>query len=287
MDVVYTYWAANKTRLDGQHKVAAVSNFFAQKNGYRTVLYTDETGFKLLRNINFSHVEIFQNKELIIPKDFWSAAKFVTFTKMASPFMHIDLDLFLVTNSFTNKIKGSDLFYLHSEPWIEQKKYDEFIFRCMDISKNPFDLSNIKSFPARNMALFGSTNTEGVKKIKEYSEKMLTFIEDNYRLFCRKQKNSYFDIFDEYYRTVYRELQFGICISFEQMLFINLIANELDNVTALYENIDNPHELSISGLSNFGSNTKLINYHVYHLWGEKQRCMPVINKLIEKFNIKY
>jgi hypothetical protein len=133
-------------------QLANLSNKFLQKHKYTTKLFVDKQSIDLFRKIPYDSIEIIDEEFIqTLPKDFWAGGKFYACLKTNEPYIHIDLDLFLIENAIQDIINNSNLFYAYEETWIPSKLNIDrgLLNRIFD---NIFVDQSIKSY---NCSIFG------------------------------------------------------------------------------------------------------------------------------------
>jgi hypothetical protein len=266
-------------------KLAVLSNFYARKNGYETILFTDATTYELLKNIPYSHVNIFKQSQMRFPKQFWCGPKFISMMEMTEPYLHIDMDLFLLSPDLPDKMKNKDFIYFHDEPWLDWSSFSAIIQDMFASSVNPLIPFSNMQFQSMNMAMFGATTEFGIQNIKNNASLLLDFVENNSSMFNVASSPSFFEVFDLYGFVDYYTYEFMICVILEQMFFANTLTKNLDPqmVLSLFGKIKKPDLLSFKY---FLKNKNLFNKHkIYHVWGDKEKFMPIADKLIAHFNL--
>jgi hypothetical protein len=285
MDLVYSFLKKSDRRCDNLNKMAAVSNFYAQKNGHNTILYTDLESYKLLEGVKFSEVRFFKQNTKNLPYQFWCGAKMFSMAEMNSPYIHIDFDLFILENKFLEKISEMDFFYLHDEPWVDKMLFGAMINDILSESISPWRPFKKNEFLCRNMALFGSTTYKGTEIIKSNAEKILEFVYRNAKMFDTVKTPNFLETFSLY--AAEPGYEFMICVLIEQMLMTSLICDGLEKnkVTKIFDGISSPKMISIE---HFKKSINYLNkYKIYHIWGAKSAFAPILDYLISYYNIKY
>lgn len=133
-------------------KLANLSNKFLQKHKYVTKLFVDKESINFFRKIPYDSIEII-DKDFIktLPKDFWAGGKFYSCIKTNEPYVHFDLDLFLIENTIQDIINNSNIFYAYEETWIPNKLNIDLKL-INSIFNNTFINQSIKSY---NCSIFG------------------------------------------------------------------------------------------------------------------------------------
>jgi hypothetical protein len=161
MKIVYSHWSnADILHQKLFPEMAAASNYLAQKQGFKTVLYTDSKGYELLHKINFNEFKQLDEKKLNqFPKTGWSLGKLLTISDIDYPFLHIDFDLFLL-KPLDSKILSQDNLFLHREIWMDNVLKTS----CKIIGKRPSLVPESNSYISYNCAIFGGQNYKTFNK---------------------------------------------------------------------------------------------------------------------------
>lgn len=173
MKIVFTFWSRAKpfTQISFLKEMAAVSNFFAQKHGYETVLYTDDLGENFLYKIPYNNILRLPDNILNkFPNCIWNMGKVLTTSYINEPFIHLDLDLFLYKPIKEEFFKKEAVFF-HEEIWMDKTLLDTSFI----IKKFPKNLIN-KSYRSYNCAMFGGTN---YKAFNQAAKEVCMFIIEN------------------------------------------------------------------------------------------------------------
>lgn len=118
MKIVFSYISdvlAQKSSL----KLAALSNFLAQKQGFKTEFWGDKITLQNFKNIEYDDVhelnlEIFKH----LPGDYWSMGKLLAIKNINEPFLHVDCDL-LLFNTLTKEHYDHDIVCFHDEHFLD------------------------------------------------------------------------------------------------------------------------------------------------------------------------
>lgn len=242
-------------------KMAAVSNFLAQKCGYKTTLFVDKKSYIFFEKIKYDSLIILEEEITEnFPSQIWSLGKLLAMSKMREPFFHIDFDL-LLFKALKNSLIQKEFICLHSEKWL--------IFNTkivIDIYKN---LNIQMPFPpiSLNCAIVGGNN---FKLISKTAIDLINYALNNKNIL--KDMNQQLREEDKYWT---------LSVIFEQVLFTNLILNEL---ALNYE--DN---LIINSHTYEDINLKLINNGILHLWNNKEKKINqnLIENIIKNNQIQY
>lgn len=225
MKVIFTYWSQAKSESNQFLKeFAAVSNFFAQKHGYETILYTDDLGENYFYKIAYNNILRLPDNILNqFPKRIWNMGKVLTTSLMHEPFIHLDLDLFLykpIQEEFFNK----EAIFFHEEPWMDKVLLDTSFI----IKKRPQNLINNNSYRSYNCAMFGGTNYQA---FRESAQDVCNFVIENAD-FLDKMAEQQIKLYKK--RLVKNVLYLTNLI--EQLWIPNLLKNKGVNIeTILYD----------------------------------------------------
>jgi hypothetical protein len=156
-------------------ELAALSNYYAQKHGYKTHFFGDHKSIDLVKNIKYDFVtELPKDKLEEIPQCLWSLCKFVSIQMVDEPFLHLDFDLILKQN-INKKILNSEIIAFHSEKYVLHKTIN--LQKAFPIHPlNRLDLEPM----SYNCAVFGGNN---YKYIKEKIKILLDFVVQNKNYF--------------------------------------------------------------------------------------------------------
>ncbi len=149
---------------------ATLSVKFLKKHGYTVVLFTDDS--PLLNIPYYDDIKQIDIQEYNLPANFWSAGKLISCLSLNKPYIHIDMDLFLIENVISDYLQR-DFFCLHNEPQIAQM-FSAMILNISDyiIQKISLDTKNIV---CKNMSIFGGND----QKINPLIRNVLDIAENN------------------------------------------------------------------------------------------------------------
>jgi len=238
--------------------LAAVSNFLAQKQGYRTRLYTDSINYHFFKNIKYDEV-VFLDDEFIkqFPQKGWSLGKLLAMSMVKEPFVHIDFDLLLI-NDLPNHIKSNECFAFHRETYFKNLFKQETIYEFYSKYTVQNEL-NYEETLSTNCAIIGGQNfnliNESCNKVIEYSILNKSFFDKNYS--SRKS---------------------GIAMFFEQILLLNIIRNKtlLKTIPAVIQ------EETLEKIRSKAQELKLL-----HLWGQKSDFFNRVIKIAKNKKISF
>lgn len=303
MKVLFTNWAGAKT-LHGISSVeaGAVSNYFAQKNGYETIFFGDKTSLLWFKNVKYDEmIELPSDKLDLFPKTAWSIAKLLTVSQINEPFIHLDLDFFL-KKDISDDIKSKEAFFFHQEIWMDIVfAKSEFILK-----RKPKELINNFNKRSFNCSIFGGQNYKAFNKackiICDFAIENANFLEVlNNDYIELKRKNL---VSDYLYLTTL----------LEQLWMPQLLINDNINIETIltndqikeFEKIDysrdfNPKDLTLNASGQTEDKNKntynqyynLLNNEatsrsLIHMYGKN--TIPLIGMLqilINKFNISH
>lgn len=258
----------NAVKYEETQILANCSHFYAKKNvGFKTVLYTDKTGFELLKHIPYDEIILFdENLISQFPKKVWSAGKILAFSLEKRPFIHIDFDFFIFKKDFLSKIENAPFFAYHDEPWSAYLGKNgvfnkEGVKIILEVINESLDLDINKKYISVNFSIFGSCRENSIPIINETSKKMIDCIIKH-----RNFLNS--DNLLEQLKKPFGAIN-GVMIPLiiEQVLLMEMFRKELKEYETCIK-IPRPQNSYTEGLK-FG---------LLHLWDGKQN-IQVINKL--------
>lgn len=154
-----------------------------KKNGYDVHLYCDKYGKELLCDklgLKYDYVDTCHDNLSISPK-IWAFCKLYTHLKQTQPYIHVDLDAYLIKD-LPQQIKESNILYQNLE-WnniFYIKMWDELrphiTSRSTLFNKIRTIMDGKKSFGAMNVGVFGGND---VKSIKIFAEDAVRFMNNN------------------------------------------------------------------------------------------------------------
>jgi len=164
MKVIFSFWTLpNKVQKDLEFfkAMAATSNFFAQRCGYETVLYTDSSAKEVFSKINYNNViDLPQETLNKFPTSVWSMGKILTASLINEPFIHIDFDIFL-KSPLNPELLLNEAIFFHHEIWMDRPLADTTFL----IKRKPENLKNNHSVRSYNCGIFGGTNYIAFKEV--------------------------------------------------------------------------------------------------------------------------
>jgi hypothetical protein len=217
MKVIFSYIEFNH-HFFCNLEMAKLANLFAQKQGYKTCLYTDENGYKKLTPyINYDEVILF-DKEVVaqLNPNIWSMGKILAMSMVKEPFVHIDFDLFLL-KPLPNDFIDKDFFSLYPEPWLFQiPYYEKGILKIYKLYPHPEEL-DFKDFSSYNFAVVGG---QKFKEINFVCSRLLDF-----SIMHGKTLEKFLDK-ESYHKPIQKQLfshSWSLAVIFEQILIKNLL----------------------------------------------------------------
>jgi len=241
-------------------KMAAVSNFLAQKCGYKTTLFVDKKSYIFFEKIKYDSLIILEEEITEnFPSQIWSLGKLLAMSKMKEPFIHIDFDI-LILKPFEKSLIKKEFLCLHAEKWlIFNTKIVIDIYKKLNMNiPNPISL---------NCAVVGG-NT--YKIISEIATILINYALENKNIL----KNIYNKLSEE-------NKYWMLPVIFEQVLFTNLIFNKLQL------NYQNNLIINISKYQNISST--LLKNGIIHFWRNKdaENNLNLIDNIIKNNNVLY
>jgi hypothetical protein len=243
--------------------LAAFSNRFAQKHGYKTVLYTDARNYEVLKNVEYDDVKFFDEKIINkFPSSGWSLGKLLAMSMTHEPFIHIDFDMLMI-NDVPPNIKTNECFVFHQEPYMKE------IFETNGVQKlyqkyNYQKELNYNQTSSNNCAIIGGQNyqliNDSCNKVIDYAVSNRKFFEEFRNLFHPSSTAVYIPVF------------------FEQILLLNIIREKTALKTI-------PTILESDSLERILTEAKELK--LFHLWGNKQKFLPEFIELAKTKNISF
>jgi len=245
MDVIQSYFVNTKTYNNTRtitelvSAQAMLSCKFLKKYGYSTILYTSNDLLKYFQSHPYDDIITIDlaEYEYITKNNFWSGTKLICCEKHPNPYVHVDIDLFLIEDVLSDHI-NNDIIFLHEEPWMmSDLKLDNAL--CAE----KFNVQLVNSY---NAAILGGSN--------------YALLKSNLNLILHYAKNQYSDvnniIKENLKLSQYKHWLF--CVFLEQILLPN---NMLKNV---------PNISTIIDTSKCKNNTEVFSIlkknNVVHLW---------------------
>jgi hypothetical protein len=241
-------------------KMAAASNFLAQKCGYKTTLFVDKKSCIFFEKIKYDNLillkeEITEN----LPKKIWSLGKLLAMSEMTEPFIHIDFDILLL-KPLEKHFEKKEFICLHSEEWM---LFDTRLF--VDLCKN-LNI-NILNPISLNCGIVGGRNFSLIKKT---ANKLINYAINN-KITLEKINN----------KIPEKDRSWLLAVLFEQILFTNSIFN---NLNLKYQNnliINTPKHEQVTA--------QLLKNGIIHLWTNKDKeiNLNLIENILNNNLIRY
>lgn len=278
--VVYSSWMNNQyNNIETQKEFAWYSNYLAQKNGYKTILYTDQKSKAILKDIPYDIIIDFDEEILNqLPKTVWAAAKILTFSMQKEPFLHIDFDFFIFEDLSIENMKDKDFIIYHQEPWSKQFGLGNVfhingIKKVLDITNNCFNIKYNKKLMSLNFAIFGSYKKNVVTTISKEAKILIDNLIKNKDILENLNLQSFF------------KKKFGnidhamLSIIFEQVIFPYTLVQKHKIYYHPILKVKSPREVCKLSIQN-----KLL-----HLWGFKKdiKVKTIIRNKIYQLRNKY
>ena len=246
---------------------ADLSCKFLKKHKFTTILYTDKSCVGYFKHIPYDNIITLDISDLkpSIPQDFWSAGKLISCSVTKEPYVHIDIDLFLIENCLA-EYEDKDFFVFHNESWIKEKLYNEHLVKINQYF-NYIDYNSL----AYNNAIFGGKQYNIInQQINTLIDSIIinnTIIDEI--LFAKKPR---------------KENDGAKSVFIEQYLFNNLVKEILQIPIiplVLKESIDCKNSREIYSL--------MKQYKIIHLWIQKYAINHVIglNEFLDMLEKKY
>lgn len=298
MRVIFSYWTgAESADRTVTPEMAAVSNFFAQKHGYKTTLFADELGVQRLSGVRYDTVErLPQNILNEFPKHGWSLGKLLAVSMVNEPFMHFDFDLFLY-DPLRSEIIDADAVFLHSEPWMDAAMKNS----CRMVKKYPTLVASPQQYRSYNCAIFGGKK---YLEISTAAKNIYNFAMENAHLLdtLSAQQRELYDIgktrFHMYLDMLLEQLwlpqillSHGIDISTilqsPEILDIDMEDFSVMSIEEMFDGVSAEKAEKFKSLY-FHLNTAARNAGIVHYYSRnKERHVDKIRALATKYNLSF
>jgi hypothetical protein len=170
MKFVFSNWSNTLGHKTSSIKLAKISNFLIQDQGFQTVLFADKSSIDYFKDIPYNEIHEIKSHEMEnIPKCLWSMSKLVAISKINEPFLHIDFDLFLF--KLNKPCLEKDIICLHTEFYMEKA-----MERLQKIMKIQAEQTLGFRYISYNCGIVGGRNFEFFKKA---SKEILEYISEN------------------------------------------------------------------------------------------------------------
>lgn len=152
-----------------------------RKKGYRIHLFTDNYGKDLLVNklhLNYDYVSLLHEEKLLHP-NLWAAAKLYTHMMQKEPYLHLDLDAFLIKD-FTPEFKSAPIVCQNIESNYEFYKnmfnglYPHIKGTSGIVEEINYRINTENEYCAMNVGIFGGND---MKTIFEYSSSAIEYLQ--------------------------------------------------------------------------------------------------------------
>jgi hypothetical protein len=266
MKVVFSFWSYKNSIDESFLGMAKISNFFAQKNGYETILFCGEEDKDKFNNIPYNEIRILDKKLMSsFHKEMWSMSKIVAMTLMDEPYIMIDFDLLIFKKLDEKNIV--DISFFHKESWVlnlaELKNQWLLKIKPKPIKKdNDICIYNCAIIAVKNVSLIKECATYLINHFQNLKYKQLDFLftEVNFKKWNKNKPTLFW-------------LPIWVI---EQIWFPQIIKEKNGKMDVFYD-IKNPLTLD-----------PLIHGH-YHAWGAKEDSSMIFRDFAEvlNYNINY
>ena len=265
MNIIFVSYDLSKDSRRFYH-MANTSNFFAQKNKYKTILYCDEQNFDLLKNIPYNEIKILPSKIMNeIPRGLWSMAKIVALSDIEEPSIVIDLDLFLFKKLDKKKL-DTDIIYLHDEPY-SPNFVDPLLEWCKEVIFP--EVKHLNSNLSHNCGIIGGQN---YKAIKSVAKEIIELVIQNNKKWDELSKQESKNIFLKKYYPLDENALFIPIVLIEQIWMFDLFKLYDKNIK-IKPYFNNASEYLVDSFAE----------GIYHIWGQKdEKFLNIISKFSEK-----
>jgi len=170
MDIIFSSWNLSKSTDNSEIEMANISNFLAQKNGHKTILYCGEHEIDLFKKIPYDEKRTLPNNIMhSIPDNLWSMSKIVALSLLEKPSLVVDFDLFFFKKLDNVKL-NSEIIYYHDESYTRDpiKRLNLWM-----ADLKPQKIKHIDSKISRNCAMIGG---QDYKTIKDVAKELITHV---------------------------------------------------------------------------------------------------------------
>jgi hypothetical protein len=240
--------------------MAKISNFFAQKNGYETILCCGEEDKDKFNNIPYNEIRILDKKLMSsFPKEMWSMSKIVAMTLMDEPYIMIDFD-FLIFKKLDKK-NIVDISFFHKEPWVLNlaKIKDQWLLEIKpELIKKDNDICiyNCAVVAVKNVSLIKECAIYLINHFQNLKYKQLDFLftEANFNKWNKNKPTLFW-------------LPIWVI---EQVWFPQIIKGKNGKMDVFYDIIH--------------TNLDPLIYGLYHAWGVKEDSSMIFRDFAEVLN---
>lgn len=273
--IIYSFLNMNGNAVSHEETkiLATCSQYYAKKNtGYRTVLYTDEIGANLLKNIPYDEIILFDKNILDkLPKNVWSIGKILAMSMEKRPFIHIDFDFFIFSKKSFKKARKKPFFVYHNEPWTayfgkKETFYVQGIKIILDVINEYLNINTSQKFISVNFSIFGSFIEKNIPIINNCARKMIDCV-IKYKDFLDSS-----DLLDKFKKPFGSINGVMIPVIIEQVLLFSLIKSKLKKYHRFIK-ITHPSYSYEAGLK----------VGLIHLWDAK-KATNIIERLNNLYN---
>ena len=268
MKIIFTNYLNHNSSIENggfYPELAALSNYYAQKHGYKTHFFGDPKSIELVKNIEYDYItELPIEKLNSIPSCLWSLSKFVSIDMVNEPFLHLDID-FIMKEPIDKKILNSEIICFYSEKFVMSKtKALQDAFYVHPINKINLDPLSY------NCAVLGGQNFEYIKSKTNF---LLEYV------FKNKDYFYYLNILFNYFLSVKKIESFYFPpVLIEQIWLFQLFKEDNKKITKILEDPISWNDMR----------EKCVERKLLHLMGnEKILHKYDIIKYVKKLNIIY
>ena len=156
---------------------------------YKLHLHADKYGIEFMKKhqlLNYDTISISKISNILDSnyKNLFAAGKIELFSFFDKPFIHIDLDLFLLKKIDFEGFKDIIIAHFETVDFKNEKSYNSWKKWYYDDYLEIIDIDDYLSFInlsySANFSIFGTLNKEHIEKINNHYSKILKIIEDNH-----------------------------------------------------------------------------------------------------------
>jgi len=278
MNIIHSVWDVDTFRMRDQHKLAALSNFLAQKRGFKTNLYISSKDYLKYWKIKYDNFKILPSTELnALPRTVWSISKILSSADQVEPFLHIDLDVLIYNRQyeFIHSLMDKKFIIYNYEDTEKPETVRSILKYIFENTDNSLDIEvdTISSLNSKNFAIFGTYYKHQVPFIANAAKQLIAYL---------KKHKSFFESTELAEFLIKEQCPWppaaAIPIIVEQIIFFNLATKNLSSW-------DTGSFCDFTG--NFANRPSTFKKYMYHIQSNKPIYLDRIDEILQAYNLKY
>lgn len=255
MKAIFSFLENSNYKIVQPVELAALANFCAQKQGFETIFFGNEDSLKKFGKIKYNDkFKLEEECNRNLPKCFWSASKLIALSMMKEPCIHIDMDL-LLTKPLTKDFLKNDIICFHDE-FFNIKRYE----RLQNFYKiSPQQHNSILGF-TYNCGIIGGndivTINKGIKILFDFISKNKNYIDNIH----------------------FKHPYLPTSVLIEQIWLFQIFKSLNKEITCL---------VNVKNFNNDYFKMWTDNGYIHFISTRKNQANETIEKIIQKYNIKY